>query len=261
MANENEIIVPDFSKIFASNAQSVQDWIDRDYLTGWGYLGQVPPPYQLFDRLQYLNDTKLKWLYDKTQNIDNDFTKKIAAHNIDVDAHADLLKKYLLTTGGEVTGLVKLADSLITNLKENIPLDDNSGKLAPTAWIQAFVKELSANVEVTTQEDGHFVCSSLGISGLIAQNGYISLGKLFGGLILQWGNFTESANLNDYKTFPIAFNKQAFIGLATNSNYNYYPTETRWAIPVNTKQFLIGVGDIVGEQNERIVAFCIFIGV
>lgn len=68
---------------------------------------------------------------------------------------------------------------------------DNSNKITNTEWVQAWVKafisKLSTNLEVETQEDGHFSCPALGITGLMAQNGYICLGKLFGNLILQKG--------------------------------------------------------------------------
>lgn len=59
--------VPDFSKLFGSGAASTQNWEDSNYLTGWGYLGETPPPYQLFDALQKQNDTKLLWLFSKSK--------------------------------------------------------------------------------------------------------------------------------------------------------------------------------------------------
>ena len=72
---------------------------------------------------------------------------------------------------------------------------DNSKKISNTEWVQSWVKsfisKLSENLEVQTQEDGHFSCPALGITGLMAQNGYICLGKLFGNLILQWGVFYD----------------------------------------------------------------------
>ena len=55
---------PDFSKIFGTNATSTQNWSDSNYLTGWGFLGQAPPPYQLFDAWFKNTDTKLKYLHD-----------------------------------------------------------------------------------------------------------------------------------------------------------------------------------------------------
>uniref|UniRef100_UPI002942A885 hypothetical protein n=1 Tax=Megamonas funiformis TaxID=437897 RepID=UPI002942A885 len=85
-------------------------------------------------------------------------------------------------------------ESPIFSGKPTVPTpaeQDNSEQITNTEWVQtwvkAFVAELSNNIEVEKQEDGHFSCPALGITGLMAQNGYICLGKLFGNLILQWG--------------------------------------------------------------------------
>ena len=89
---------------------------------------------------------------------------------------------------------------------------DNSNKITNTEWVQAWVKafisKLSTNLEVETQEDGHFSCPALGITGLMAQNGYICLGKLFGNLILQWGIVEANGKPYPWRfTYPIAFKK------------------------------------------------------
>ena len=55
----------DFSKIFGETATSKASFTDENYLNGWGYLGSTPPPYQLFDYLQSINDKKSKYLYDR----------------------------------------------------------------------------------------------------------------------------------------------------------------------------------------------------
>ena len=117
------------------------------------------------------------------------------------------LSKYVPLAGGIMTGLL----SLFTGSTVPTPsADDNSQKIVNSEWVQtwvkAFVAELSNNIEVQTQEDGHFSCPALGITGLRAQNGYICLGKLFGGLILQWGNVQTNVTAN----LPINFKKIAF---------------------------------------------------
>ncbi len=157
----------DYDKIFASNASSFQEWEDENYLKGWGFLGQTPPPYQLFDSLFKRLDLKTKELYDEQKKSD---------------------KKYVPLTGGTMTGLLKLfTGSTVPTPAEQ----DNSKQITNTEWVQtwvkSFVSKLNENLEVETQEDGHFSCPALGITGLMAQNGYICLGKLFGNLILQWG--------------------------------------------------------------------------
>lgn len=129
---------------------------------------------------------------------------------------SDIMSEYLPLTGGTLTGLVQLATSIASNITTNIPLDDSSGKLAPTAWVQAFVSQLSQGLEVTSDGTGHFKCPALGITGLMAQNGYIALGKLFGGLIIQWINDTSWSGTNEESkqyTFPVSFPNKILIAL------------------------------------------------
>ena len=145
-------------------------------------------------------------------------------------------KVCLPLSGGIMEGLV----SLFTGSTISTPTQqDNSKKITNTEWVQtwvkAFVSELSANIEVETQSDGHFSCPALGITGLMAQNGYICLGKLFGNLILQWG----LGNTPNTVFYPIPFARLIF-GLVANdvgngnsaigctkSNLNaFFPTAT-----------------------------------
>ncbi|WP_301873990.1 hypothetical protein, partial [uncultured Dialister sp.] len=61
--------------------------------------------------------------------------------------------------------------------------DDPSTTLASLATL---VSNLSTGSDVTW--DGKkFTNTKLGISGLMDENGYVSFGKNFGGLIIQWG--------------------------------------------------------------------------
>ena len=121
---------------------------------------------------------------------------------------------YLKLAGGSMQGLLNLfAGSTIPTPTEQ----DNSQQITNTEWVQAWVKsfvaKLSNNIEVETQEDGHFSCPALGITGLMAQNGYICLGKLFGNLILQWG---YPINAGEIK-YSIDFNKKCFCVISTDS--------------------------------------------
>lgn len=107
---------------------------------------------------------------------------------------------------------------------------DNSQQITNTEWVQAWVKsfvaKLSNNIEVETQEDGHFSCPALGVNGLMAQNGYICLGKLFGGLILQWGY--SSILKNTFYTdlaLPIAYKKIFVMDLNDLRMEDWRPTD------------------------------------
>ena len=84
---------------------------------------------------------------------------------------------------------------------------DNSKRIPNTSWVQTWVKNFinSLDDNLDVQWSGStFTVPALGITGLMAQNGYISLGKLFGGLILQWG--TNSSNsINTRVAYNIPF--------------------------------------------------------
>lgn len=91
---------------------------------------------------------------------------------------------YLKLAGGTMTGLLNLFAGSTVPTPAN---KDKSTQITNTEWVQDYIKqfvvELSTNLEVQIQDDGHFSCPALGITGLMAQNGYSCLGKLFGNLI------------------------------------------------------------------------------
>ena len=157
---------------------STQEWTDDNYLKGWGYLGQTPPPYQLFDALFKRLDLKTQELNSNQNNIANN---------------------YLPLAGGTMAGLLSLfAGSTIPTPDAG----DNSKKVVNSEWVQSFIQNfvdaLSDKLEIEWS-DSTFTVPALGITGLMAQNGYICLGKLFGGLILQWGTAYGVFN------YPISF--------------------------------------------------------
>lgn len=135
---------------------------------------------------------------------------------------------YLPLSGGTMEGLVSLFTGSTVPTPEE---QDNSKKITNTEWVQtwvkSFVSELSTNIEVETQEDGHFSCPALGITGLMAQNGYICLGKLFGNLILQWGAYIiTNAGTGVRISFPIRFKYFPYIVKAQDGGYSCYSTST-----------------------------------
>ena len=105
-----------------------------------------------------------------------------------------------------VTNGNDISDTITINALQNAPgTNDNSNKIPTTAWVQTWVKNfinaLDDNLQVQWSSST-FTVPALGITGLMAQNGYISLGKLFGGLILQWGtNNVDGSEGSVY--FPI----------------------------------------------------------
>lgn len=169
----------DYNKIFASGASSTQEWTDENYLKGWGYLGQTPPPYQLFDALFKRLDLKTQELNSNQNNIANN---------------------YLPLAGGTMAGLLSLfAGSTIPTPDAG----DNSKKIVNSEWVQSFIQNfvdaLSDKLEIEWS-GSTFTVPALGITGLMAQNGYICLGKLFGNLILQWGTVSVEC-INEFSPF------------------------------------------------------------
>ena len=189
----------DYNKIFASGASSTQEWTDENYLKGWGYLGQTPPPYQLFDALFKRLDLKTQELNSNQNNIANN---------------------YLPLTGGTMDGLLSLfAGSTIPTPDAG----DNSKKIVNSEWVQTWVKNfinaLDDNLQVQWSSST-FTVPALGITGLMAQNGYICLGKLFGGLILQWGRYDTPRAGAFRLSLPIAFQSRYFSAVGTWDNPN-----------------------------------------
>ena len=117
------------------------------------------------------------------------FTKKIFSKFVSNITGAD--NKITITKGDGTTNEINLNEVVKTDvIGEDPPDDDNSNKIASTRWVQKFVttmvfkliSKLAGTEETGVSSSGSF----LGVNWLIAQNGYICLGKLFGGLILQW---------------------------------------------------------------------------
>ncbi len=79
-------------------------------------------------------------------------------------------------------------------------------KIPTLGFLLGLLADLSSN-ETVTWSGNNFSCPALGINGLMAENGYISFGKLFGGLILQWGYTTTVSS----PTFPISFSDNNYV--------------------------------------------------
>lgn len=147
------------------------------------------------------------------------FTKKIFSKFVSNITGAD--NKITITKGDGTTNEINLNEVVKTDvIGEDPPDDDNSNKIASTRWVQKFVttmvfkliSKLAGTEETGVSSSGSF----LGVNWLIAQNGYICLGKLFGGLIIQWGYVhSKNSNMENKVIRAITFKEDAFCTLLT----------------------------------------------
>lgn len=83
------------------------------------------------------------------------------------------------------------------------------------ASLATLVSNLASGSDVTWNGE-KFTNTKLGIIGLMAPNGYISFGKNFGGLIIQWGTVSMESNVKSTAfIYPIAFPNE-FISAAAS---------------------------------------------
>ena len=112
----------------------------------------------------------------------------IENHNTNADAHKNLalIINDLLAPTADKNTLVNLLSNVAYMLTQITGKDD--WKAGPAASIAAILSNLQGSLAVNW--DGNkFTVPALGVSGLMAQNGYVNFGKLVGGLIVQWGNY------------------------------------------------------------------------
>lgn len=126
----------------------------------------------------------------------------IENHNTNADAHANLallINDALAPTKDNDT-LKNLLSGLAYMITKITGKDD--WKAAPVISIAAILSSLSDNVAVNW--DGNkFTVPALGVSGLMAQNGYVNFGKLVGGLIIQWGFDNQNDSTNNIESYSI----------------------------------------------------------
>ncbi len=134
----------------------------------------------------------------------------IENHNTNADAHKNLalIINDLLAPTADKNTLVNLLSNVAYMLTQITGKDD--WKAGPAASIAAILSNLQGSLAVNW--DGNkFTVPALGVSGLMAQNGYINFGKLFGGLIVQWGTTERPANYTVAAQLPIAYTSTAYI--------------------------------------------------
>lgn len=146
----------------------------------------------------------------------------IENHNTNADAHKNLalIINDLLAPTADKNTLVNLLSNVAYMLTQITGKDD--WKAGPAASIAAILSNLQGSLAVNW--DGNkFTVPALGVSGLMAQNGYINFGKLFGGLIVQWGTGMMTSNNSITLSLPVTSSIWTAIPFDISNTASVYP--------------------------------------
>lgn len=115
-----------FDKIWGANGDINYDFTDDNYLTGWDFIGNVPPARGMFNRLQHDTDRKQKYLNDQLKALS--------------------IKQYTVNDATMPTGNTGLPDTLFSGIGNRIKniTGENDWKAAPAATLSELKKNLAA---------------------------------------------------------------------------------------------------------------------
>lgn len=228
------LYVPDFSKIFAQNASSIQNWSDADYNTGWGFLGQEPPPYELFDDLFRKNDQKNKYLFDEVTDAKSRLTAAESGIQTLNSSLNTVTTNYLSKlTGGTVSGATTFSGNL--SASRTLSTTDKSLYVPNTTWVHNLI-----NYFLTTANNTQNNAFKTAVQEAI-NAGYHGITQDFSnpnawwckfpnGLIIQGGATGRPSGNAATAKFAISF---------SNTDYIIIPVgvidadDTKWGLTVN----------------------------
>ena len=136
---------------------------------------------------------------------------KINTHNSSSTAHSTLFNQCEKTSN--------LANDIVTKLAQTTAISVISA-LQTNSWFGQLLK---------------LVLNASGMKYLIAQNGYICFGSLFGELIIQWGTvYWGSSDMETKFTFPIEFSEGMISAVAADTGggaqgFGIHPIDTKSA--------------------------------
>ena len=189
----------------------------------------------------------------------SDVEKMISEHDNDADAH----KSLALTINDT---LAPTADkNTLTNLLSNLAnmftkvTGQDSWMKEPTASIASILSNLQNNLAVNWN-GSKFTVPALGISGLMAQNGYVNFGKLMGGLIIQWVSTSTPAGNTSTVYLPVCYTqwyKIVATGVVSKSDGDFRQCVS---ILEDYNKSLSGFA-LRTSGNDKPAAHCITIGI
>nr|DAM83069.1 MAG TPA: putative tail fiber protein [Caudoviricetes sp.] len=196
--------------------------------TRTSYLNLIKPDYTDAADIADIN-ANMDTLDNTIQGLDETGSKSLTAHNNATDAHSAMQTTIsdTLAPTADLNTICNLLSNLGNRIKAATGADGWKRDPATTlASLATLVSNLSSGSDVTWSGT-KFTNAKLGISGVIDQNGYVSFGPNFGGLIIQWGVF-ESADpdIQEAKSMTVPLNVSVNNVLnvqLTDSKFSQYP--------------------------------------
>lgn len=184
--------------------------------TRTSYLNLIKPDYTDAADIADIN-ANMDTLDNTIQGLDETGSKSLTAHNNATDAHSAM--KATVDDTLVPTADLNTIRNLLSNLGNRIKAATGASgwKENPATTLAAMAtlaSNLSSGSDVTLSGT-KFTNAKLGISGVIAENGYVSFGPNFGGLIIQWGHAMNKNGYYRTANFPITFPTATFMALAT----------------------------------------------
>ncbi len=210
--------------------------------TRTSYLNLIKPDYTDAADIADIN-ANMDTLDTTIQGLDETGSKSLTAHNSATDAHSALASTVddtLVPTSDSGTirnQLSQLANRIKAATGASGWKRDPATTLASLATL---VSNLSSGSDVTWSGK-KFTNTKLGISGVTATNGYVSLGPNFGGLIIQWGNF-GSIDSGTFVNMPLSANPLQVVVVDMNDDGN--------ALCMSTLDYTNGKFKVTGRRND-----------
>ena len=209
----------DFEKIWGANSDINYDFTDDNYLTGWDFIGNVPPARGMFNRLQHDTDRKQKYLNDQLKALS--------------------IKQYTVNDATMPTSNTGLPDTLfsgIGNRLKNIT-GENDWKAAPSTNLSELKKNLAAlESKNYTVNDGS---APTGNTALVD--------VLLSGLGNRIKNITGES---DWKSAPAATIRALKNALDSLPNQQYTLDDTK-APATNTATLLTLISNLANEVKKN----------
>lgn len=206
--------------------------------TRTSYLNLIKPDYTDAADIADIN-ANMDTLDNTIQGLDETGSKSLKAHNNATDAHSAMQATVddTLVPTADLNTIRNLLSNLGNRIKAATGASGWKGDPATTlASLATLVSNLSSGSDVTWSGT-KFTNTKLGISGVIAINGYVAFGPNFGGLIIQWRTCNTKTTPTAY-SLPITMKKALSCvvswenGLANNSTP--YPSETSLSLSTVT---------------------------